>query len=183
FESKAWVKLDYRIGTIIEAAGVALGLLFLYFGVTTQGQESTVFYTASAVVLMTALHPIAHSIAGWLYGIRFHYYFLNGPMLIEPTLKVDYSTYVKAPAKNRALFHLAGALNSVLTTFFALLVSLLDAHAEPVTRAVLAALWIFTTGSEVFPLIFIKLGIPKILFADFRKTDSYRALREWRLRK
>lgn len=183
FESKVWVKLSYSTGTAIELIGAVFGLFLLYLGATSQGITSTVSYVVSAVVLMTALHPISHSIAGKLFGIGFHFYFLNGPMFIEPTLKVDYSTYVKAPAKNRALFHLAGAVNSVLSTFIVLLVALIDSDAQPVARIILAVWWLFTTGSEVFPLIFIKLGVPKILFADFRKTDSYRALREWRLGK
>jgi uncharacterized Tic20 family protein len=183
FESKAWVKLDYGVGTMIELIGALFGLFLLYLGASLEGTASTVFYVASTLVLMTALHPISHSIAGKLYGIGFHFYFLNGPMLIEPTLKVDYSTYVKAPAKNRAVFHLAGAINSVLITFFVLLVALLDANTQPSTQIILAMLWLFTTASEIFPLIFIRLGMPKILFADFRKSDSHRALREWNLTK
>jgi hypothetical protein len=129
---------------------------------------------------MTALHPISHIIAANLFGIRFHFYFLNGPMLIEPTLKVDYSTYVKTPPKSRALFHFVGAVNSVFITLFVLVVALLDPEATDITKTILAALWLFTTASELFPLLFIRLGLPKILFADFRKSDSYRTLREWR---
>jgi hypothetical protein len=181
FESKVWTKLDYKFGTAIELLGAIIGLMLLYFGSTSMGVESTVFYIASAIVLMTALHPISHSIAGKLFGIKFHFYFLDGPMLVEPTLKVDYSTYVRAPAKKRAIFHLAGAINSVLVTLIVFLVALGDPDAPSAAKVILGVWWLFTTSSELFPLIFIKLGLPKIFFADFKKTDSYRALREWRL--
>lgn len=181
FESKIWTKLDYRTGTILELIGAVIGLSFLYFGATSTGIESTMLYFVSAVVFMTALHPIAHSIAGRLFGIGFHFYFLNGPLLIEPTLKVDYSTYVKAPAKKRAIFHLAGAINSVLVTLLVFIVALFDPDAQVITKVVLAVFWLFTISSELFPLVFVRLGVPKILFADFRKSDTHRFLREWRI--
>jgi hypothetical protein len=181
FDSKARIKLDFRVGTIIELIGAVIGVVLLYFGATFTGILSTILYAASAIVLMTALHPISHIIAANRFGIKFHFYFLNGPMLIEPTLKVDYSTYLKAPPKSRALFHLVGAVNSIMVTLFVLVVVMLDPATMGVTVTALAALWLATTASEIFPLLFIKLGIPKILFADFRKSDSYRALREWRM--
>ncbi len=181
FESKAWIKLDYRTGTIIELIGAVIGVFLLYFGATLTGIESTIFYVASAVVLMTALHPISHIIAAKLFGIKFHFYYPNGPEKVLPTLKVDYSTYLKTPPKSRALFHLVGAVNSVLVTFLVFLLALLLPATTDITKTVLAALWLFTTASELFPLLFIKIGIPKILFADFRKSDSYRTLREWRI--
>lgn len=181
FESKARAKLDFRIGTIIELIGTVIGVVLLYFGATFTGIESTILYIASAGVLMTGLHPISHIIAGHLFGIKFHFYFLNGPMLIEPTLKVDYSTYVKAPPKNRALFHLAGVVNSILITLFVFVVALRNPATADITKIALAVFWLFTTSSELFPILFIKIGIPKILFADFRKSDSYRTIREWRM--
>jgi hypothetical protein len=181
FEAKARIKLDYMTGTIIELLGSVIGFVLLYFGATFTGIESTIFYVASALALMTFLHPISHIIAASRFGIKFHFYFLNGPMLIEPTLKVDYSTYLKAPSKSRALFHLAGAVNSVLVTLLVFVVALQDPATTDITKTVLAALWLFTTASEIFPIIFIKFGIPKILFADFRKSDSYRSIREWRI--
>lgn len=182
FESKSWVKLDYRLGTLIESLGAAVGFLLLYLAVNTEGPESTILYVLSALVLMTALHPISHSLIASRFGIRFHFYFLNGPILIEPTLKVDYSTYVKASSKSRALFHLAGAVNSFISTFFVFLIALLDSDAQPLARIILVGLWLFTTSSEILPLILVRSGMSKILFMDFKKTDSYRALREWRMR-
>jgi hypothetical protein len=181
FESKSWVKLDYNAGTLIELLGALSGVVILYLALTSRDIYATILYLASAIVLMTALHPISHSIAARLFGIRFHFYFLNGPLLIEPTLKVDYATYVKTPAKRRAIFHLAGAINSTLVTLLVLLVAVLDKDSSDLTKLLLAAFWLFTASSEVFPLIFTKIGVNKILFADWRKTDSYRALREWKL--
>jgi hypothetical protein len=183
FESKRWPKLNYMTGTAIELAGTLIGIVFLYFGMASIEFDSTLFYVASTFVLMTTLHPISHIIAAKLAGIKFHFYFLDGPQQIAPTLKVDYSTYVKTTSKRRALFHLAGSLNSVLITLLVLLIALYDPEAPSNAKLILAAIWLFTSGSQFIPLIFTKVGLPKILFADFRKTDSYRTLREWRLSK
>jgi len=180
FESKAGVRLSYRLGTALELAGVLLGVILLYLGVTSTGVLSTASYILSALLLMTALHPIAHSIAGVLTGIRFHFYFLNGPMLIEPTLKMDYASYLHASPRQRSLLHLAGAVNSVAVTFLVFVVAVVDGDAGGASRIALAALWLFTTLSEILPPLLVKLNMPRLFFADFRKTDAWRALREWR---
>ena len=101
-------------------------------------------------------------------------------MRIEPTLKIDYETYVQASSKERAVFHLAGAFNSVGVVLLVLLVALATPDTQAPAKIVLSALFIFTAASEIIPVVFIKLGLPKILFADFRKSDTYRFLRELR---
>jgi len=179
FESKTGVKLDYKTGTLLELALTIIGFILLYLGSLSNDIMSTILYTASALILMTSLHPISHIIAGYPAGIGFHFYFLNGPLRIEPTLKVDYATYIRASPRSRALFHLAGAINSVLITFLVLFVALLIPETSLLTKTVLAAVFIFTLASEFFPVIFIKIGVSKILFADFRKSDTHRFLREW----
>lgn len=182
FESKTGAKLSYTTGTLIMLAAAVFGFALLYLGSIASGAWSAAYFLASALILMTALHPISHIIAARLFRIKFHFYFLNGPMRIEPTLKTDYESYVKASSNGRALFHLAGALNSVAVVLLVLLVALVTPDAPTPAKIVLTALFIFTTASEVFPIVFIKLGRPKILFADFRKSDTHRFLREWRLR-
>lgn len=174
FEKKTNIKLGYQVGTFIALSGALLGILFLYMAIIQEGSVSTLFYIASSLVLMTALHPLAHSFVGRLTGIGFHFYFLNGPMRIEPTLKIDYATYLKASPLKRVLFHLAGSLNSALVTFIVLAAALLDPGSEPLARVVLGFIFLFTASSEVLPFI-----VDRIFFMDFRKTDSYRAKREW----
>jgi len=177
FDARIKLKLGYGLGTAIELFGAVMGIVILIYAVKVQGSISIVLYLLSAIALMTALHPISHSIAGKIYGIELKFYFLNGPLLIEPTLKVDYESYIKAEPKSRAMFHLAGAVNSVAATLFVFLVSL--AFDAPSLAKLAALIWfVFTALSEIIPIMFIKLGIKKILFADFRKSDSYRTLRE-----
>lgn len=67
----------------------------------------------SALILMTTLHPLSHYATGLLSGIRFTHYYLNGPARIEPTLRIDYASYLKASGRKRALMHASGVIGTL----------------------------------------------------------------------
>jgi hypothetical protein len=69
--------------------------------------------------LGVAVHVPAHWVAGRLAGIRFLGYFLDGPFRIQPGLKVDYATYLRASPGGRATMHAAGALATKVAPFAA----------------------------------------------------------------
>lgn len=71
-----------------------------------------VFYV-SALILMITLHPLSHYIAGRSLGIGFTHYYLNGPAKVEPTLKIDYFSYLKASGRKRAVMHVSGVIGTV----------------------------------------------------------------------
>ncbi|NJD76693.1 MAG: hypothetical protein FIB08_06280 [Candidatus Methanoperedens sp.] len=77
-----------------------------------------------ALVLMTTLHPLSHYITGSLVGIKFTHYYLNGPARIEPTLRINYSTYLKAPAGSRALMHMSGVIGTVAAPLILALIAI-----------------------------------------------------------
>ncbi|MFZ3060619.1 MAG: hypothetical protein WA102_12900 [Candidatus Methanoperedens sp.] len=94
-------------GNILEGV-ITIAAIILAF----QATSNWMLY-ASALILMTTLHPLSHYITGALSGIRFTHYYLNGPARIEPTLRIDYSSYLKAHAKERALMHVSGVIGTV----------------------------------------------------------------------
>jgi hypothetical protein len=67
--------------------------------------------------LAVTVHAPAHWLAGRLAGMRFLGYFLDGPLLIQPGLKVDYATYLRATPGARATMHAAGALATKVAPF------------------------------------------------------------------
>jgi hypothetical protein len=67
--------------------------------------------------LSGALHDLAHWAVGRLVGIRFTSYFLDGPLRIQPGIKVDYASYLRASPTARAWMHAAGALASKIAPF------------------------------------------------------------------
>ncbi len=94
-------------GNILEGV-ITIAAIILAF----QTASNWMLY-ASALILMTTLHPLSHYITGALSGIRFTHYYLNGPARVEPTLRIDYSSYLKAKALGRALMHLSGVIGTV----------------------------------------------------------------------
>ena len=69
---------------------------------------------ASGPVLSVSVHDLAHWACGRAVGIRFLWYFLDGPFLVQPGLKTDYATYLRTPAAARAAMHASGAIASKL---------------------------------------------------------------------
>ncbi|HWC31783.1 MAG TPA: hypothetical protein VG709_01485 [Actinomycetota bacterium] len=67
--------------------------------------------------LSVTTHDLAHWVVGRLAGIRFIAYFLDGPTRIQPGLKTDYETYLKASPGSRAAMHAAGAIASKIAPF------------------------------------------------------------------
>ncbi|MGH2724161.1 MAG: hypothetical protein ACRDI0_07820 [Actinomycetota bacterium] len=67
--------------------------------------------------LSVTTHDLAHWAAGRMAGIRFVGYFLDGPFRIQPGLKTDYATYLRAPPRSRAGMHAAGAVASKVAPF------------------------------------------------------------------
>jgi len=99
---------------IVTAAAVVLAL--------QTGAEGMLYL--SAFVLMATLHPLSHYMAGRLFGIRFTHYYLNGRPRFEPTLRIDYLSYLKTPGIKRALMHTSGVIGTVAAPLFVALIAL-----------------------------------------------------------
>lgn len=107
FGEKVSFTMNVTVGNLLEAI-ITIAAIILAFRAT-----SNWMLYFSALILMTTLHPLSHYITGALSGIRFTHYYLNGPARIEPTLRIDYFSYLKAHAKGRALMHLSGVIGTV----------------------------------------------------------------------
>lgn len=79
----------------------------------------------SAFILLATLHPLSHYAIGSLFGIRFTHYYLNGPARIEPTLRIDYLSYLKASGGKRALMHASGVIGTVAAPLVVALIALI----------------------------------------------------------
>ena len=71
----------------------------------------------AAVGLSVSVHGPAHWIAGRTMGMRFVGWFLGGPFRIQPGLKVDQASYLRADPTSRAAMHAAGAIASKVAPF------------------------------------------------------------------
>jgi hypothetical protein len=167
FEKKAWIKVNIWAGHVIEAAGTILGLgliwLSIYHASEIIRSLSIVF---ASLVLSSTLHPLAHWVVGRALGIRFLFYFPNGPIKIEPSLKTDYGSYLRARPRRRAIMHVSGPVATNLAALICLVIGLsMDISQWAIW--ILLLYFLFMLGTEIF--ISPKAG------------DIKRVLREWRI--
>jgi hypothetical protein len=105
------------IATAVWAAVVAVALALARRSATPEPVISGLLVVAAAVGLSTSVHDLAHYVVGRIGGIRFHSYFIGGPLKVTPGLKTDYESYLKASPGSRATMHAAGALASKVAPF------------------------------------------------------------------
>jgi len=118
FNKNVSLTLPIAAGNLLELL-VTMAAIILPFMV-----NGDIFIYASAFVLMATLHPLSHYAAGWLCGIRFTHYYLNGPARIEPTLRINQISYLKAPGGKRALMHVTGVIGTLAAPLIAALIAL-----------------------------------------------------------
>lgn len=120
------------LGTV---AGVVLVLASTRGGPTRKG----LLLLVSEVLLVVSTHDLAHVVAGQAVGIRFSEAFLDGKLRIEPGLKIDYASYLRASPLSRAWLHASGAIVSKLVPFALATVAFRERAARWVDLALLAS--------------------------------------------
>ncbi|MCX9025296.1 MAG: hypothetical protein OIN85_04280 [Candidatus Methanoperedens sp.] len=157
FGEKVSFTINVTIGNLLEMVLTIAAIIL-----ALQATSNWMLYV-SALILMAALHPLSHYITGAMSGIRFTHYYLNGPARVEPTLRIDYSSYLKAKASGRALMHLSGVIGTL---------------AAPVIVAFIA----FYKGDNTASLNLFYLFILLIVFELLTSTkigDLMKAKREY----
>src|SRR6266576_3098461 len=115
FEARVRPRFRVWFGNGVLAAGVIVGGAAIGYAVSCDNPTvKGILLLASGLILSASVHDPAHYIVGRLVGIRFLWYFLNGPARIQPGLKTDYATYLRTPPSSRAAMHAAGAVASKL---------------------------------------------------------------------
>ena len=118
FKAKVSFTIPIAAGNLLEFLA-SIAAIFLPFIV-----HGDIFIYASALVLMATLHPLSHYVAGWLCRIRFTHYYLNGPARIEPTMRIDQISYLKASGGKRAFMHVIGVIGTLAAPIIAALIAL-----------------------------------------------------------
>ncbi|MBS1263478.1 MAG: hypothetical protein MAG715_00660 [Methanonatronarchaeales archaeon] len=189
FKKSSLLRLPLLLGNVLELALASAGLALLYLALVPADVPPVAGFSQAAVrgatfvvaqfALAAAVHPLAHQVVGRLNGIRFSFYFLNGPARIEPTVKTNYATYLKASPRGRARMHASGAVATNLASLAVLLVGIV-AEAPSWATVVMAAVFLLGALNEVVPAVLARFGRAEMF--DMRRTDTYRYLREKRYR-
>ncbi|MFQ5976284.1 MAG: hypothetical protein ACE5J5_08225 [Candidatus Hydrothermarchaeales archaeon] len=182
FREKALLPVDTKIGHLLETIGTFFGFAFIIYAYQNPGTIMGITFVIACLILMTTLHPLSHYVVGRNCGIKFTFYFLDGPAMIEPTLKTDYTSYLKTSPKSRAIMHATGP---IVATLIPLAIGLLAYvwGAPNWSYLILILIFLANIPFEIMPVLVAKTGLKGIIAEKSRKTDSYRALREWRIHK
>ena len=118
FEARKRFRLPVWLGNAVLLLGVGVGALAIVVAMKASNRTvAGIALVASAGILSVSVHDLGHWVAGRAVGIGFLCYFLGGPFRIQPGLKTDYSTYLRATPSARALMHASGALASKVAPF------------------------------------------------------------------
>ena len=160
------VRLAFPVTLGVIALDVALfgGLLLLAIAVGAEHPWRELFVLAATGALDVATHGLAHLAVGTFMGIGFTDWFVDLPK--PPGFKIDYASYLRAPPRQRAWMHAAGAIATKLTPFLVLVYAI---AIETDTWAV---------------LVLLALGVVQILtdvLYSVRASDWKKFRREMRL--
>jgi hypothetical protein len=124
FEARVRFRFPVWLGNAVLVGGAAVIVVALVVAVRLAGGPSATGATVAGLLavaaaggLSGAVHDLAHWLVGRAVGIRFTHYYLDGPLRIQPGLKIDYASYLRAGPGQRAAMHAAGAVASKLAPF------------------------------------------------------------------
>jgi len=113
FEARVRPRFPVWFGNAVLAMGLLVaGGAIAYAVVCDNPTVSGALLLASGLILSASVHDLAHWAWGRIVGIRFLWYFLDGPTRIQPGLKTDYASYLRTAPTARATMHAAGAVAS-----------------------------------------------------------------------
>lgn len=102
--------LPLWVGTSIAVAASLGGLLLVGWAYVLEEFAAGVAFLVGTGVLLGATHGLGHLVVGGLLGMRFTCWFVGSIKQPQPGVKVDYSTYLRAPPRRRAWMHASGAI-------------------------------------------------------------------------
>ncbi len=109
FRSWAPIVVPFWPGTILAILGAMSGLVLIGIAYGVDDPWNGVWFLVGTGALLVATHGLGHLGVGTVLGIRFTVWFA-GFRTPQPGIKIDYTTYLRAPARHRAWMHAAGAI-------------------------------------------------------------------------
>lgn len=110
FERWAMLTVPIGAGTRLAVAGTILGLAIIAAAYYVDAPWNGLLLLAGTVVVLVPTHGLGHLVVGGRSGIGFVYWFVGTVRRPQPGVKVDYATYLRTPARDRARMHAAGAV-------------------------------------------------------------------------
>lgn len=117
FKKWSLLRIPVRVGTSLAVVAVAAGFWMIGLTYSLSNWEAGFVFLGGWLVLALSTHGLAHLTVGTLMGMRFTHWFVGTWRLPQPGVKVDYSTYLRTPARQRAWMHASGAIVTKILPF------------------------------------------------------------------
>lgn len=104
-------------GTLLALIATAGGLALVGWAYSLEGITAVLVFAIGFGMVWVTTHGLGHLLIGRLLGIRFTDWFIGTLKQPQPGVKVDYESYMRAPARSRAWMHASGAIVSKLIPF------------------------------------------------------------------
>ena len=119
FERWALLKIPSRVGTALAVVATAGGMVLIGWAYRLDGASQGVALLMGTGVVLVATHGLAHWVVARAQGMRVICWFVGTMRAPQPGIKVDYATYLRVPARQRAWMHASGAIVSKLVPLVA----------------------------------------------------------------
>ena len=122
FERAVRPRFPVWVGNLVLLAGIAFGAICVVVAMrASNGVLAGLALIVAAGIWSGAVHCPSHWLVGRAVGIRFGAYFVGWkPFPPRPGIKINYASYLRTPARERAWMHASGALASKAAPFVAL---------------------------------------------------------------
>ena len=118
FERWALLTVPIGLGTVLMVMATVLGVVLVGLAYLIEEEIlAAIFFFVGLGVLLVSTHGLAHLIVGRSSGMRFTHWFIGRLVQPQPGVKVDYSSYLRTPARSRAVMHAAGAVTTKIIPF------------------------------------------------------------------
>jgi hypothetical protein len=121
FLDRVKVRFPAMLGVALLAVGTLVGLVILWLAAGFDHPLRELAMLVGMGALLVCTHNLAHFVVGSVAGIHFTDWFMDLPKRPQPGLKIDYASYLRAPARSRAWMHASGAIVTKIVPFAALL--------------------------------------------------------------
>ncbi len=120
FTQWAFLTIPAAVGTTLAVLGTVAGLVLVYLAYSADDPWNWLLLLAGTGITLVTTHGLGHLVMGSLMGMRFTHWFVGKISQPQPGVKVDYATYLRAPARSRAWMHASGAIVTKSIPFLAL---------------------------------------------------------------
>jgi hypothetical protein len=117
FKTWALLVVPIWLGNVLAVGATLIGLVLVGWSYYLMGTGAAVAFLFGFAMVLVTTHGLAHLVVGTFMRMRFTHWFVGTLRQPNPGVKLDYATYLRAPASSRAWMHASGAIVTKIMPF------------------------------------------------------------------